>query len=82
VYFDPFPIVNFSPVLFIEPADKGARTEARGIDRKVVLNAFQGQATQRHRLGEYVGQFRISKVVRNTIKVRDGVDMLFGLRFA
>jgi hypothetical protein len=57
-------------------------TEARGIDRKVVLNAFQEQATQRHRLREYVGQFRISKVVKNTIKVRDGVDMLFGLRFA
>ena len=52
----PFPVVDFSSIFLVKPPDKSTGAEARRIHRKIVFDALQWQAAQRHKLGEGLSQ--------------------------
>ena len=79
--FDPLAVINFPAILLVKPAHEATGTKARGIDRKVILDALERQTAQGDELGERLGETRVSEVIGDTVKVRCLIDVLFGLSF-
>lgn len=69
VALDPIVLLPNFAVLVVKPASESGRSETAGIDGKVYLNGFQGQAALGYQAPENWGKVGIFKIAENRIVV-------------